>query len=156
MSELQSVLDLSTVYRLSDLANKKKLFEKLAELLSTDSELTFIRILEGLNSRERLGSTYIGKGVAIPHCKLAVDVVKVVILILDEKIKYSDDSKQQVDILFALLVPAENCDQHLQLLSSIARLCEQETWLDGLRELKSEADITKYIANTQASLSDTL
>ncbi|MFT5450856.1 MAG: PTS system nitrogen regulatory IIA component [Enterobacterales bacterium] len=152
MSELQSVLELSTVHRFSDLVNKKKLFEKVAELLITDSSPTFLRVLDCLNARERLGSTYIGKGVAIPHCKLDVDSVKSVILVLDKKVKYSDDNEQQVDIVFALLVPEQNCDQHLHLLSSIARLCEADSWLDGIRALKSEKEITEYIHNTKSTM----
>jgi len=152
MSELQSVLELSTVHRFNDLVNKKKLFEKIAELLIIDSELTLLRVLDCLNARERLGSTYIGKGVAIPHCKLNVDVVQAVILILDEKIKYSDDNEQQVDIIFALLVPEQNSDQHLHLLSSIARLCENDSWLDGIRALKSEKEIMEYIHNTKSTM----
>ena len=152
MSELQSVLELSTVHRFSDLVNRKKLFEKVAELLTTDSGPTFSRVLDCLNSRERLGSTYIGKGVAIPHCKLNVDSVKAVILVLDEKIKYSEDNEQQVDIIFALLVPEQNCDQHLHLLSSIARLCEADSWLDGIRALNSEKEITDYIHNSKLTM----
>jgi PTS system nitrogen regulatory IIA component len=151
MNELQSVLELSTVHRFSDLVNKKKLFEKVAELLTSNSSSTFLRVLDCLNSRERLGSTYIGKGVAIPHCKLSVDSVKAVILVLDEKVKYSDDNEQQVDIIFALLVPEQNCDQHLHLLSSIARLCESDSWLDGIRVLKSEKEITDYIHHTKST-----
>ncbi|PCJ46136.1 MAG: PTS IIA-like nitrogen regulatory protein PtsN [Gammaproteobacteria bacterium] len=152
MSELQSVLELTTVHRFSDLVSKKKLFEKLAELLIVDSNLTFLRVLGNLNAREKLGSTYIGKGVAIPHCKIAVEAVKAVILILDEKIKYSESNQQQADIIFALLVPEENCDQHLHLLSSIARLCEDNNWLDGLRKLNSEKEITNYINKTKSNM----
>ena len=152
MSELQSVLELTTVHRFSDLVSKKKLFEKLAELLIVDSNLTFLRVLGNLNAREKLGSTYIGKGVAIPHCKIAVEAVKAVILILDEKIKYSESNQQQADIIFALLAPEENCDQHLHLLSSIARLCEDNNWLDGLRKLNSEKEITNYINKTKSNM----
>ena len=89
---------------------------------------------------------------AIPHCKIAVEAVKAVILILDEKIKYSESNQQQADIIFALLVPEENCDQHLHLLSSIARLCEDNNWLDGLRKLNSEKEITNYINKTKSNM----
>ena len=152
MSEKLPVLELSTAFYFKDLVNKKKLFEKIAELLSESTEVSFLSVLDCLNSREKLGSTYIGKGVAIPHCKIDIASPKVIILVLGEKIKYSDDGLNQVDVVFSLLVPSENCDQHLHLLSSIARLCEQKSWLSGIRELCTEQDIMKYINESDNSL----
>jgi len=145
MNDLTLLLEPSGVYRLNGLLNKKKLFEKLAEELSSGSGLTFHRVLDGLTAREKLGSTCIGKGVAIPHCKLSVDMPKAVIIILDEAIKYTEDDCQNVDIVFGLLVPSDQCEQHLHILSSIARLCDRDSWLNGLRELESEEAIVRYI-----------
>lgn len=144
------------VHHFKGFLNKKKLFESLAEILSQDEGPSFHRILDGLNAREKLGSTCIGKGVAIPHCKMAIDNPKAVLMILDEGIKYSDLCSPNVDIIFGLLVPSENCDQHLHLLSSIAKLCEEENWLDGLRKLESDQDIIDYISNIDSSLGEIL
>lgn len=156
MNEFNPDPEPSKVYRFSGLVNKKKIFEKLAELLATGSGSSFHRVLDGLNAREKVGSTCIGKGVAIPHCKLATGSAKAAIMILDEAVKYSEDGDNKVDIVFGLVVPSDNCKQHLHILSSIAKLCEQENWLEGLRKLESEEEISKYISDADKSLSEIL
>ena len=156
MNQLEPTLDISRAHRFTGLMNKKKLFEKLAELLTLESGPSFHRVLDGLNAREKLGCTCIGKGVAIPHCKLSSDTPVAAVMILDEPIKYGENDDNIVDIIFGLMVPVENCEQHLHLLSSIAKLCEQESWLDGLRCLKSDQEITAYLAATETSLGEFL
>ena len=144
------------VHHFKGFMNKKKLFESLAEILSQDEGPSLHRILDGLNAREKLGSTCIGKGVAIPHCKMTIDSPKAVLMILDEGIKYSALCSPDVDIIFGLLVPAESSDQHLHLLSSIAKLCETEGWLDGLRKIESDEGIIDYISNIDSRLGEIL
>ena len=156
MNEINPTKEVSRVYCLSGLVNKKKLFEKLAELLSSASGISFQRVLDSLNGREKMGSTYIGKGVAIPHSKLSIASPIAAILILDEAIKYAEDSDKTVDIVFGLLVPADNCEQHIHILSSIASLCEQDNWLQALRELTSEQDIVNYLSDTETNLVEIL
>ena len=156
MNELNAVSEHPRVYRISGLVNKKKLFEKLAEILSSVSEPSLKRVLESLNAREKIGSTYIGKGVAIPHSKLPIDNPIATILVLDEAVKFSEDNDKNVDVIFGLLVPSDNCDQHIHILSSIATLCEQDNWLSGLRELQSEQEMVEYITDTDSNLGEFL
>ena len=144
------------VHQFKGLITKKKLFETVAKFLSEGEGPTFSRILDSLNARERLGSTCIGKGIAIPHCKLAIDSPRAVILILDEAVKYADECMPDVDIVFGLLVPEDNSDQHLHILSSIANLCEREGWLEGLRSLATEQDIINYLTTGASSLDASL
>jgi len=144
------------VYHFKGFTNKKKLFEELAEILSKGEGPSFHRVLDGLNAREKLGSTCIDKGVAIPHCKLSIDSPRGVIMILEEPVKYSDQYIPDADIIFGLIVPSDNCDQHLHLLSSIAKLCETESWLDGLRALESQQAIVNYISDIDTRLADIL
>ena len=152
MSEYES----KKVHRYKEFTNKKKLFETLALLLSEGEGPTFHRVLDNLNAREKLGTTYIGKGVAIPHCKLPIESPKAVILRLDEMLKYADDSVADVDIIFGLLVPEDSAEQHLHILSTIAKLCERDGWLDGLRELETEQDMINYILNTDTIIESNL
>ena len=156
MKEIDTVENHPRVFRFTDLGNKKKLFEKMAEVLSSKSNSSFNRVLDGLLNREKLGSTYIGKGVAIPHCKLSVDDPRAAIIVLDNAVKYSDDNAQQVDIIFGLVVPDNNSEQHLHLLSSIARCCDDDSWLNGLRSQNTELAIRKYIMDTESNLGEIL
>lgn len=156
MNEFEAVEKQLNVYRYSELSNRKKLFETLGELLSERAGISLQRVYDGINAREKLGSTYIGKGIAIPHCKLDIEAPVAVVLLLDEAILYSEDTGDKADIIFALLVPSEQCDEHLHLLSSIARLCEQDEWLDGLRKLESEQEISTYISDAEPGLGEIL
>lgn len=144
------------VYKLADIDNKKRLFQKVAELLSEKSDTAFHTILDGLNSREKMGKTYIGNGVAIPHCKLEVEHPSLIVLQLDEPIQYSDNRQEQVDIVFALLVPSEKCDDHIYILSSIAKLCEQQSWLEHFRSLSTSEDMYNYLKETNSKLNELL
>jgi len=144
------------VYRLTGIDNKKKLIQELAELLSNRSSASFHQILDGINAREKMGPTYIGKGIAIPHCKLEVEKPELVIVVLEQPIKYSDDAEKIVDLVFGIVVPAAQCDEHIHILSSIAKLCDQDVWLNQLRELKTDQELYDYIVDTNSLLSDLL
>ncbi len=146
----------ANIFRCEGIENKKKLFEKLAEILSDESSSSFHQILDGVNAREKMGPTYIGKGVAIPHCKLDIEQPRAVILVLDKTIKYTDDTNKQVDIIFGLLVPAQQCDEHIHLLARVAKLCDQEHWLDGLRALKNNDEMFDYLVKADAKVSELL
>lgn len=156
MKDLIMVREHPRVFRCNGLANKKKIFEKMAQVLSSDSGISFNRVFDGLMAREKLGSTYINNGVAIPHCKLSVDSPTAAILMLDKSVKYSDENSHQVDIIFGLLVPTENSEQHLHLLSSIAKLSGEENWLNSLRELNNEKDIYNYLLEIENSIGEFL
>ncbi len=139
------------VLSLSGFSNKKKLFEKIAEVLS-DEDISFHKVLDALNAREKMGSTCIGKGVAIPHCKLDIKTPKATLIVLEQKMQYSDQCEPDVDIILALMVPVEKCDDHHHILSSIAKLCENDDWLEKLRHLDTDETIYNHIAATGTNL----
>ncbi len=140
------------IFYLKGLSNKKKLFESIAEALSNDQGPSFHKVLDGLITREKMGSTCIGKGVAIPHCKLTISTPIATLIILDEKIKYSEQCNPDVDIILGLLVPAEKCDDHLHLLANIAKLCDNDSWLDNLRKLTTKEEVFNHLAKTDINL----
>ena len=91
-------------------------------------------IFERLLNRERLGSTGIGEGIAIPHCRLpACDKAFGVLLRLEQAIDYDAIDRQPVDLVFALLVPEEATDEHLQVLSMLARNFSEAEFRQALR-----------------------
>ncbi|MEZ5525205.1 MAG: PTS IIA-like nitrogen regulatory protein PtsN [Pseudomonadales bacterium] len=115
--------------------SKKRVLELLAETLHKvhpvlDEEEVFDRLLE----RERLGSTGIGEGVAIPHCRLprCCDTVGVLIQ-LDTPIDFEAIDNQPVDLIFALVVPEEATDEHLKALQAVAESFSQASYRERLR-----------------------
>jgi PTS system nitrogen regulatory IIA component len=103
-------------------ASKNVLLESMGQLLAADHRgLDPAAVLQGLNERERLGSTGIGEGVAIPHARLP-DLPRAIgaLAVLDKPVDYEAIDRRPVKLVFALLVPAEATAGHLQLLALLA------------------------------------
>ena len=104
--------------------SKKSALETLSELLaSSDPALTPGTIFDCLIARERLGSTGLGNGVAIPHGRLPhVERAIGAFLKLSQSVDFDALDKQPVDLLFGLVVPVDCTDEHLQILAPLAEL----------------------------------
>jgi len=151
MTEL-SIADEMRIFRLVGINNKKKLFEHLAEVLSTVSEdLSFENILDSLTSRERMGSTCIGDGVAIPHCKLPIDKPYGAIILLDEAVMCSTKD-EPISVVFGFIIPEEHCQDHLPLLSEIASFCREGNWLQRIKSATSESQLRDILQSSDFNL----
>jgi PTS system nitrogen regulatory IIA component len=130
-------------------ASKKAALETLAELIASGSaSLTQSEVFDSLLARERLGSTGLGHGVAIPHGRLNHGNKTLGAFIrLQTPVDYDAIDKQPVDILFALLVPQESTDEHLQILSRLAEKFSDASLLDQLRSEESEDAVYSLLAN---------
>lgn len=109
-------------------ASKKKALEVVSERLARKQDQAGSRqILEGLCAREKLGSTGLGHGVAIPHARLeSLDRPIGVFVRLADAVDFDAADREPVDLLFALVVPEAATEEHLQLLSQIAELFGDE------------------------------
>ena len=120
--------------------SKKRLFETLARIISEDQlSLTYEEVFTRLINREKLGSTGLGHGIAIPHSRIGNCTHPIgTLLTLAEPIDFEAPDGEPVDLVFALLVPEEANQQHLDSLAQIARLFSQA---DYCRALRAAADI---------------
>jgi PTS system nitrogen regulatory IIA component len=127
--------------------SKKKVLEQVALLISKQHpELEEEKIFESLITRERLGSTGIGQGIAIPHSRLdQCDRVIGGLFTLEEKIPFDAIDNEPVDILFVLLVPTEATSEHLELLSQIAEKFNQPELCQQIRQCKDSESLYKTI-----------
>lgn len=116
-------------------SSKKRLFETLAQVISEDNPgLADADIFAQLLARERLGSTGLGAGIAIPHCRIANCREPIGCLAtLEEAIDFDAPDDIPVDILFVLLVPEQAHQEHLDILARIARLFSQSDFCTQLR-----------------------
>ena len=120
--QLSSILSVDRIKCAVPCQSKKKIFETIRRVAEdVDNEIFQASILESLVHREKMGSTGIGGGIAIPHGRI-VGLTKgtAVVLITDCAIDFDAIDQQPVDIFFALLVPHEEIEGHLQTLSSVA------------------------------------
>ncbi|WP_286237291.1 PTS IIA-like nitrogen regulatory protein PtsN [Neptuniibacter halophilus] len=127
--------------------SKKRILEVIAEQIAEQHpELDSSSIFNGLHGREKLGSTGIGDGVAIPHCRLADCQDAIGFLIkLDAAVDFDAIDSKPVDLLFALVVPEDATSEHLQTLASIAELFSQEEVRAALREVQNDKDLFETV-----------
>ncbi len=123
--------------------SKKRVLEFLATLLSdVDDTATADAIYQQLLSRERLGSTGIGFGVAIPHCRVeGIEKITGALLRLHDQIDFDAIDGDPVDLVFALVVPQEQQDEHLEALQAIAGLLQDKNVRLSLRSAKSDQSL---------------
>ncbi|CCG96065.1 putative sugar-specific enzyme PTS IIA-like nitrogen-regulatory protein PtsN [Marinobacter nauticus ATCC 49840] len=129
-------------------SSKKRVLEFIAERIHFQDEiLSDTQIFNNLVSRERLGSTGIGEGIAIPHCRLeGLDRVIGVLMTLEEPVDFDAIDNQPVDLVFALIVPKEATSEHLELLSQLAERFNDSTFCARLRQSEDPATLYQRMA----------
>lgn len=101
--------------------NKQEALEALVELLAKQKKINKDQLLKSVLDREKLGSTAIGNGVAIPHCKSTlINETSLVVGVSPRMIEYDDN---EVRLFFLVVAPENKSSEHVQILSSIARYC---------------------------------
>lgn len=118
-----------------DATSKKRLLEQITDLLISDEpELNKQLVLQLLNDRERLGSTGIGHGVALPHARMEGLAAPVAAFAsLANPVPFDAADQEPVNLVFALLVPAEATSTHLRVLARLAELFSKAPVRDHLR-----------------------
>lgn len=119
-----------------DSSSKKRTLELLSQLLSASlPAYSEGELFDSLIGRERLGSTGMGHGVALPHGRLrGLQAPIAAFVSLAQGIDYDAPDNQPVDLLFALLVPEESTEEHLQILASLAAMFSDARLCQALRE----------------------
>lgn len=128
--------------------SKKRIFEKISEIAVMQSpELDQVEVLASLLSREKMGSTGIGNGIAIPHGRIkGLSNMIAVILTSSTPIDFDAIDSQPVDIFFAILVPEEQTSQHLEALAGIARKLSNKDTVKALRKAENKNEIVTALA----------
>jgi PTS system nitrogen regulatory IIA component len=123
--------------------SKKRLLTKVSELIAKDiAALEADDIFNALMAREQLGTTGLGNGIAIPHCRvpLCQEIIGTLIT-LEEAIDFDAVDGGPVDLLFALIVPEQQTDDHIQTLAAIAELFNDEDFCFTLRHTHNTEDL---------------
>ena len=133
-----------------DASSKKRALEKISDIIASDntSHLAAQDVVDSLLAREKLGSTGIGSGVAIPHGRLKnSDKTIAAFLQLHQGIDYDAIDNQDVDLLFALLVPENSTDEHLQILAELAEMFSHEEIREKLRQCKDNQQVCDLLTH---------
>ena len=118
--------------------SKKHVLNKLCELAEKKLTLNSRKLLENLTKREKLGSTAVGNGIAIPHANVPnIDKPYVFVATLVNGLDFNSTDDQPVDIIFLLVAPDNAGSEHLQALALISRLLRNIELTTKLRGCKS-------------------
>lgn len=135
----------------ASVTSKKRLLETLAHLLADGQGPEMERqIFDSLCARERLGSTGLGAGVAIPHGRTAALGSAIGCFVrLAEAIDFAASDGKPVDLFFALAVPEHFSNQHLLLLSQLAEMFSDSGFCRRLRESPDSASLYRLLSEWQ-------
>ena len=125
--------------------SKKRALETISEIIASNSEINMgvNDIFDSLIARERLGTTAIGYGIAIPHGRIRESTETIgAFMQLSDGVDCDAMDKQSVRLLFAVLVPEETNEEHLQLLARLAQMFKNESLREKL--MAAQDDKTLY------------
>jgi PTS system nitrogen regulatory IIA component len=132
--ELSDLLTQGSIIPSLKAKSKKQALQDLAELGAVVTGVSSRDLLEGLVQRERLGSTGLGGGIAIPHAKFkGLDRIHCLVGRLEQPIEFEAIDNEPVDLIFVLLAPEHASGDHLKALARISRLLREPKALDRLR-----------------------
>lgn len=136
-------------------ASKKRVLEQLGQRLAEAvPDLNQDMVFDALLERERLGSTGLGKGIALPHARMPqITEALAAFVQLPEGIDFDAIDNQPVDLAFAMLVPEEATDEHLQLLAKLAQMFDDPDFCAALRLAASAQDLFQLIQQREALIS---
>ena len=151
--KLDTLIDKRGVLAHLKAASKKQALELMTERAAEITGLKAYDILSTVLQREKLGSTGVGQGIAIPHGKLSeLDGLVGLFARLEEPIAFDSIDDQPVDLIFLLLAPEDAGADHLRALAKISRLMRQPEFTKDLRKAKDEAALYKLL--TEPPLTD--
>jgi len=150
MVELEQLLSESRIACQEALPTKKRVLERVSELLTLDlSDLSPQELFEAFVAREKLGSTSIGHGVALPHVRHdAVHEPRAAFIQLSEPVEFDSIHNTEADLIFALLVPGEAHDEHLLILAQCAKLFKQSNSRQSLRRAQNPRAVLETLVKS--------
>ena len=133
-----------------DISSKKRVFEQVGLLFENNNSVARSEVFDSLFAREKLGSTGLGQGVAIPHGRIKGLKEAVGALVRTRQpIPFDAPDAQNVSIIFVLLVPDRATDMHLQILSELAQMFSDKPFREQLMAAPDATELHRLITQWQ-------
>ena len=147
---ISALLSPQKIFIDTEVSSKKKLLELLANITADQTRLPESIIYTNLLNRERLGSTGLGQGFAVPHARLP-DLEKTVgcFFRLKQPVNFESPDNLPVDLVFTIIIPQEAAEEHLLILSSLARIFSDADICEAIRAATSKEEIEKIIQSAE-------
>jgi nitrogen PTS system EIIA component len=142
MNQIAELLPVANIALDVDVATKSRLFEAAGALFASGSGVDGSLVATSLAAREKLGSTGLGQGVAIPHGRIkGLKEAKGAFVRLKQPVPFDAPDGKPVSQVFVLLVPEQATDLHLQLLSELAQMFSEKGFREKLSRATTTADL---------------
>ena len=149
---LTSLLDRHAILGQVSVNSKRQALQLVADVAARQLNLDAGIIHQALIEREKLGSTGVGVGVAVPHAALAgLDRMYGVFVRLDSPINYDSIDDMPVDLIFALLAPENAGTEHLRALAKVSRVLRQKDLREQLRLIENSDAIYALLTGSADS-----
>ncbi len=150
MNLIAKLLPASNVLLDLDVSSKKRVFEQVGLLFENNHSVARSQVFDSLFAREKLGSTGLGQGVAIPHGRIKnIKEAIGAVVRLKQPIPFDAPDGQNVNLIFVLLVPERATDLHLQILSELAQMFSDKLFRERLLNAGNAAELHKLISEWQ-------
>ena len=155
MNRIAQLLPLPNVIVGLDVTSKKRVFEQAGLLFENTLHIARSQVFDSLFAREKLGSTGLGQGVAIPHGRIkGLREAAVALVKMKEPIPFDAPDGNPVSLICILLVPEKATDQHLQILSELAQMFSDKNFRENLLAGKDAAEMHQLILNWTPNVAD--
>lgn len=142
MNLISKILAPENVLIDSESTSKKRVFERVGMLFENHRQIAHSQVFDSLFARERLGSTGLGQGVAIPHGRIPkLQEATAAFVRTSHPIPFDAPDGQPVNLIFVLLVPDMATDLHLQILGELAQMFSDSQFRDRLQQCQDGASI---------------
>lgn len=143
---ISALLSPQRIFLNTEISSKKKLLELIATKLAEETESSQSSIFNGLLDRERLGSTGLGQGFAVPHARLSnLNKTLGCFFRLKNAVNFEAPDNLPVDLVFTIIVPEEATEEHLMILSSLASIFSKSDVCDAIRNAQSSDEVARII-----------
>ncbi|MFM7699146.1 MAG: PTS sugar transporter subunit IIA [Limnohabitans sp.] len=151
MNRLAAILPPAQALVQVDATSKKRAFEEAGLLFENLHGLNRALVADSLFARERLGSTGLGYGVAIPHGRIkGMKTPLAAVFLLAEPIGFDAPDEKPVSLMIFLLVPEASTQKHLEILSEIAEMLSDASLRDKLKQCHEAHELHQLISNWQS------
>ena len=151
MNNLSRLLPLENIVLDFEATSKKRVFESIGLLFENNQGIAQRMVFDSLLARERLGSTGLGQGIAIPHGRVeGIKEAKGAFIRLSSPVPFESPDGKPVSMLFALLVPEHAAEQHLQILAELAELFSDRVRRDALKAAVTTEEVREIFASLGA------
>lgn len=141
--KLQDLVSPDSIVCNADVISKKRALELLADLLAKQSGTDkSLEIFQQLTEREKLGSTSLGHGIALPHARTNIcDQAFGAFIKINDGIDFDSPDHKPTDLLFALMVPEHHTEEHLEVLAGLASMFSNEQLCHNLRAASTNTEL---------------